>query len=133
MNRPASQPIASHAGRQQRPAAPGGRRLAFLETALPGSASTSVTVLYRASTSRLLSLYRTLQREHPGVDFVREGSFRRDLLQLMRRHEYLLFVVDDTVFIEDFKMSDIAGALSRHADVLGFPCGWGAIPGIVMP
>ena len=82
--------------------------------------SIAVKVLYKASTSRLLSLYRRLMQEYPEVDFVREGDFRRDLLLLLRGQDYVLFVVDDTVFIRDFTMADVAGTLHRRPEVLGF-------------
>jgi len=82
--------------------------------------SAAVKVLYKASTSCMGSLYRRLMRDHPNVDFVREGDFRRDVLMLLRDRGCVLCVVDDTVFIQDFKMADIVGALDRHPEVLGF-------------
>ncbi len=81
--------------------------------------STVVQVLYKASTSRLSSLYRRLMEEHPDVDFVRETDFRRDVLQLLRGGNHVLFLVDDTVFAREFAMADIAGTLDRHAELLG--------------
>jgi tetratricopeptide (TPR) repeat protein len=84
------------------------------------AASTKVKVLYKASSSRLSSLYARLKQEHPDVDFVREGDFRRDVLTLLRDENYVLFAVDDTVFIRDFAMADIVGALDRHPEALGF-------------
>ena len=84
------------------------------------AASASIRVLYQASTSRLLSLYRRLLREHPQADFVREVDFRRDLLLLLRGREGVLFVVDDTVFVQDFTMAAIAETLRQNPDALGF-------------
>ncbi len=84
------------------------------------AAAARVTVLCRASTSRLSSLYRRLWREHPEVDFVREGDFRRDLLVLLRGQDHVLFAVDDTVFIKDFTISEMAATLNRHPQALGF-------------
>jgi len=79
-----------------------------------------VKVLYKASTSRMMSLYRRLMQEHPEADFVQEGNFRRDLLMLLRGRDCVLFAVDDTVFVQDFAVADLAGTLQSHPDALGF-------------
>lgn len=76
-------------------------------------------VLYRASTSRSRSLYRQVMREHPDVRFVEEGDFRHDLLRLVQRHEYILFAVDDTIFVRDFDLECFACALQRQEDAIG--------------
>jgi len=79
----------------------------------------AVRVLYIASTSRLRSLYSELKREHPNVQFVNEGSFRRDLLLLLKLHEQVLFVVDDTLFVRDFSLVECAESLRRTPDAIG--------------
>jgi glycosyltransferase involved in cell wall biosynthesis len=80
----------------------------------------SVKVIYAVSSPRLLSLYRQLMLDYPTVDFVREQNFRRDLLVLLKGREYVLFLVDDNVFVRDFTMADIIQALRRHPDAIGF-------------
>ena len=77
-------------------------------------------VLYKASTSRMMSLYRRVREEHPEVDFVPEGEFRRDVLLLLRDCDCVLFVVDDTMFVRDFAMSEVVAALHRRPEALGF-------------
>lgn len=84
------------------------------------AASTEINVIYKASTSRMLSLYRRLMQEHPDVNFIREGDFRRDVLVLARSREYIFYAVDDTVFVRDFEMAEIAAALKANPDALGF-------------
>ncbi|MGP8200419.1 MAG: glycosyltransferase family 2 protein [Limisphaerales bacterium] len=84
------------------------------------ASSISIKVLYKASTSRLLSLYRRLMLEHPAVDFVREEEFRRDVLVLLEQQDYVGFVVDDSIFVRDFSVADVTSALARHAGALGF-------------
>ena len=79
-----------------------------------------VKVLYKASSSRMLSLYRQLMREHPGVDFFRERDFRRDLLVLVARRDFVGFVVDDSIFVRDFSIQDVSTALGRNRDAVGF-------------
>jgi glycosyltransferase involved in cell wall biosynthesis len=80
----------------------------------------SLKVLYKASSSRMLSLYRQLMREHPDADFFREQDFRRDLLILLAQQDYVGFVVDDSIFVRDFSPADITSALGRHPDAIGF-------------
>ncbi len=79
-----------------------------------------VKVLYKADSSRMLSLYRQVAREHPAVDFVREGDFRRDLLLLLKGRDHIGFVVDDTVFVRRFSMREVVAALETNTDTLGF-------------
>jgi glycosyltransferase involved in cell wall biosynthesis len=38
----------------------------------------------------------------------------------LRGLDYVLFAVDDTVFVQDFTMADMAGTLDRRQEVLGF-------------
>lgn len=80
----------------------------------------AMKVLYKASTSRMLSFYRRLMVEHPAVEFVRETDFRRDTLVLLERQDLVVFSVDDSLFIRDFSLADAANALERHPDALGF-------------
>jgi glycosyltransferase involved in cell wall biosynthesis len=79
----------------------------------------AVRVLYMASTSRFRALYSELKREHPNVQFINEGSFRRDLLLLLKLHEQVLFVVDDTLFVRDFSLVGCADTLRRTRDAIG--------------
>jgi glycosyltransferase involved in cell wall biosynthesis len=83
-------------------------------------ASVSTKVIYAASSSRMLSLYRQLIREHPTVDFVHEQNFRRDLLLLLKGWEFVLFLVDDNVFVRDFTMAGVILALRQNPDAIGF-------------
>src|SRR5271165_4937382 len=82
--------------------------------------SVRVKVIYKATTSRMLSLYRRLMQEHPAVDFIREGNYRSDTLTLVREADYVMFVVDDTVFVRDFSMMEIVDKLRREPQMLGF-------------
>ncbi len=84
------------------------------------AAPAAVQVLYKASTSRLLSYYRRLKRDYPGVDFVREGDFRRDVLVLLAQQDYVGFVVDDSVFVRDFSLAEMTSALGREPGAIGF-------------
>lgn len=79
----------------------------------------AVRVLYKASSSRLRSLYNELKRAYPDAQFIDEGSFRHDLLLLLSMHEYVLFVVDDTIFVRNFSLPACAETLGRTTDAIG--------------
>lgn len=78
-----------------------------------------VRVLYTASTSRTRALYRQLMREHPDVHFVEESDFRRDTDFLLTLHEFVLFVVDDCLFVGDFSIAECTAAIGQHLDAIG--------------
>lgn len=84
------------------------------------AASIRVQVLFKASTSRLLAGYRQCRRDHPEVDFVRETNFRGDVRLLLQGWKCVCLAVDDTVFLKDFSMGEIARLLNRNPDILGF-------------
>ncbi len=79
----------------------------------------TVRVLYTTSTSRNRALYRQLMREHPEIHFVEEFDFRRDTNFLLTLHEFVLFLVDDCLFVGDFSLTDCAAALRSHPDAIG--------------
>lgn len=79
----------------------------------------TVRVLYTTSTSRNRALYRQLMREHPEIHFVEEFDFRHDTNFLLTLHEFVLFLVDDCLFVGDFSLADCAAALRSHPDAIG--------------
>jgi glycosyltransferase involved in cell wall biosynthesis len=83
------------------------------------AAGVTVRVLYTASTSRIRSFYRQLMREHPEIHFVEEFDFRRDVNFLLGMHEFVLFLVDDCLFVGDFSLAECTAALGRHPDAIG--------------
>ncbi|MBI5388565.1 MAG: FkbM family methyltransferase [Verrucomicrobia bacterium] len=85
---------------------------------LAGAAQT--TVLYTTSAPKWERLYDIARREHPEVCFVRETSFRADVLRLAAEAEHVFFLVDDNIFIREFRLGDITAALEQNADALGF-------------
>jgi hypothetical protein len=108
--------------------------------------STSIAVLYCASSPEFARGYQQLQQEFGdlhGLAWVEEFAFKQDLLSLLRdsppapsrygrllspllsreggpRHRYLFFLVDDTLFLRPFSLSRIAAALDEHPAALAF-------------
>ena len=80
----------------------------------------TVYVLYKASTPRHAAAYRQLATEHPSVGLWPESSFRPDLIELVRGSDQVLFVVDDTIFLDTFSLATCAGILDADRSCLGF-------------
>ena len=79
-----------------------------------------VSVLYTTSSSEQQALYHRLQAEHPTVAFVHENSFKADLLRLLDSAQYVLFLVDDSIFVRGFAIGEVIAELDRHPAALGF-------------
>ena len=77
-------------------------------------------VLYAASDVTLRSFYEQLASEHPQVQFVPETNFRADLINIIRESDYVLFVVDDNVFIAPFTLGAVVDSLEAKPQALGF-------------
>lgn len=77
-------------------------------------------VLYMASSDIQMRQYDALKARFPDVVFVEEVDFRRQTIELIRGGEYILFMVDDNIFIKDFRLSQIIDSLLRHPDAAGF-------------
>lgn len=80
----------------------------------------SITVLYAVSSDTHVRQYAELAIEYPDIRFLRESNFKEDLLSLVDSAAYLLFLVDDNIFVKDFSISDAVGFLQGHPDVLAF-------------
>jgi len=82
----------------------------------------NINVLYRNDPEYDKS-YETLMSEFPMVNFVKEENFKNDLLKLVSNEtniSYVTFVVDDTVFTEDFSLKEATEALNDNPRCLGF-------------
>jgi glycosyltransferase involved in cell wall biosynthesis/MoaA/NifB/PqqE/SkfB family radical SAM enzyme/predicted SAM-dependent methyltransferase len=77
-------------------------------------------VLYTTSSAMQQELYAELIKDYPSVRFVKEQNFRNDLLSLLNSSDYILFLVDDNIFVRDFKVIDVINSLSDNSDALGF-------------
>ncbi len=82
--------------------------------------TTDVRVLYTTSGPLHDAQYEELRKEFPSVRFVREGVFREDLLALVSSYPYVLFLVDDNIFVRDFEIGKAVSALDAHPDAVGF-------------
>ncbi|MFV0420820.1 glycosyltransferase [Oleidesulfovibrio sp.] len=79
-----------------------------------------IRVLYKASDARHEQQYATLRATFPHVDFVAETDFRLQVLRLVADAPYVLFMVDDNIFYQDFSLHDVLESLEATPDAIGF-------------
>jgi len=79
-----------------------------------------LTVLYKASNELHAGQYAELKSRFPGINFVEESNFREQVLSVLEKCDYILFLVDDNIFTKHFHISDITAALDQKTDAIGF-------------
>lgn len=79
-----------------------------------------IVVLYTTSDQRYEDQYQKLVRMFPEIDFLKETSFSRQTIDAMKQYEYVLFSVDDTITVKDFKMCTVMSSLDQHSNSIGF-------------
>ena len=79
-----------------------------------------VTVLYAASTPSFAAQYRIVALDHPHVRFRRESDFKRDLVDIVAGSRYVLFLVDDTIFVGDASLATGISSLASDPLCVGF-------------
>lgn len=77
-------------------------------------------IIYKSSNGFHNSLYAKLISNYKSVEFIEEKDFKQNLLSRLKDFPHVLFMVDDNIFIRDFNLSDITGALSKEQDAIGF-------------
>jgi len=82
--------------------------------------SIPIKILYTASSTVKEKLYDQLKSEYHSVCFIKEQEFKKDLLNLLVGYEYILFMVDDNIFIRQFRFCDIIQTLRKHTNAIGF-------------
>lgn len=78
-----------------------------------------LTVLYTTSQESYERQYATLRRDYPTVEFRKERSFKADLLDVLSQSPYVLFLVDDNIFVRDFALGHASSSLGNDERVLG--------------
>lgn len=77
-------------------------------------------VLYKASNQRFENAYKKLASEYPDTKFIKENSFKQDLLACVHNKEYVLFLVDDCIFTRYYSIKTISDFMNICGGVLGF-------------
>ena len=77
-------------------------------------------VLYKTTNDLHRRQYEKLIDKYPNVVFVEEVGFRGQVLTVLKGFEYVLFLVDDNLFVRDFCLANITENLKTNPDAIGF-------------
>lgn len=77
-------------------------------------------VLYKASNQLCRRQYEKLKEKFRDVSFIEEVDFKEQVLAVVGGFEYVLFLVDDNLFVRDFYLADIVKSLRGNDDAVGF-------------
>lgn len=77
-------------------------------------------VLYKATTEEYKEGYEKIKKRHLGTAFIEETDFKINLLTIIRNKKYVLFLVDDTVFVRKFNPKKICEDLGIFDGAIGF-------------
>ena len=77
-------------------------------------------VLYKASNNIYRAQYDTLKNEFADIRFIEETDFKAQTLSIISEYEYVLFLVDDNLFVKAFKIARIADLLKQNHNALAF-------------
>ncbi len=92
-------------------------------------------VIYKTTNQRHAKQYAQLAEAYAAagtVHFVEETDFRQDVVRLLVSHGakgqagYILFLVDDNIFVRDFRLCEIRAALADHPQAAAFSLRLGA-------
>ncbi len=77
-------------------------------------------VLYKATSLLHQRQYNRLRDKFPNVSFQEEYDFEVQVSAIVSQSEYVLFLVDDAMFVKDFSLIDIIARLQENKDAIGF-------------
>jgi glycosyltransferase involved in cell wall biosynthesis len=73
-----------------------------------------------ASHENQYSLLKNYSYPCSHINFIRERDFRSDVIALLAPYDYVLFLVDDNIFVGAFSLAEVIKALEVHPDTIGF-------------
>jgi len=85
-----------------------------------------VKVLWTTSDSRHEQQYQKLANIYSEIEFISQVNFQAQFLASLAGYDYVLFLVDDNIFVRDFSIEKIMNSLSTNTDALGFSLRLGA-------
>ena len=85
-----------------------------------------INVLYITSDPFYEEQYMQLINEYDSVEFIKENNFKSQVISSFEGYEYVLFLVDDNIFVQNFLIKEITGYLKNNPDALGFSLRLGA-------
>jgi glycosyltransferase involved in cell wall biosynthesis/predicted SAM-dependent methyltransferase len=80
----------------------------------------NLVVLFKTSDALHQKQYEELKLKFPTVTFVEETDFRQQVLSAVEQCKYVLFLVDDNIFVKPFSLKDVVAALDSEKNAIGF-------------
>ena len=83
----------------------------------------SIQIIVMASNEHYGKAYQILEKEYSSYEniiFVSEIHFRQQVLDCLHSDKYVLWLVDDNIFIRDFDLASCCHCLDLHQDALGY-------------
>lgn len=77
-------------------------------------------ILYKASDKLSRSLYDKLKSKFANVTLIEESAFRQQVIDIVTESRNILFMVDDNIFVRDFRLGRIIDGLKANPDAIGF-------------
>ncbi|MCE5286031.1 MAG: hypothetical protein LLG02_09330 [Pelosinus sp.] len=83
-------------------------------------ADIELVVLYTASAPLHQQQYAQLMKEHSLISFISENQFKTQVCACLTGFDFVLFLVDDNLFVQDFLIKDITMNIENNDDALAF-------------
>ena len=77
-------------------------------------------VIWEYSNQRIEQQYQQLANAYPNVEFISQIEFKAQVLASIAGYEYVLFLIDDNIFVREFSINNIIESLRINPDALGF-------------
>lgn len=77
-------------------------------------------VIYKTSNTAHEKQYEDLKKHYGNVLFIKEDGFKEQVLSVIRKYTYVLFLVDDNIFLRNFSISDLTNNLNENKNAIGF-------------
>ena len=79
-----------------------------------------VKVIYKITNPINNEQYKKLTLAYPEVEFIPEKNFKQDLIAAIRNYEFIVFSVDDNIFVRKFYLIEFFDTLKKQVDAVGF-------------
>lgn len=83
-------------------------------------------VIYKTSNAVHEKQYEDLKKDYVSVLFIKEDGFKEQVLSVIRKYTYILFLVDDNIFLRNFSISELTNNLNENKNAIGFSLRLGA-------
>jgi len=77
-------------------------------------------VLYKTTNDRHERQYQALSKEYQKIVFLKEDIFIKNVNFILSDSDYILFLVDDNIFIRPWYFSEVIDALKNNKKAIGF-------------